>query len=253
MHVMLTRKIDEFSPQLQTVVDLAKTAAGYPDTNVLITGEAGTGKERLARYIHNYSSRKDEKFYVVDCSAIEIPQFEQEFFGYKKGLVAGSTKGKAGFFEKCNRGTLFLENIAFLPLNLQIKIIRALEEKLVTRVGDTKTIQTNFRIISSTDSDLEKMVKKRLFRLELLHRLNTLHINIPPLRDRREDIPVLLNDFILEFSTKLGKPVPLITETTIEKLLNYPFNGNVRELRNMTERALIQCNENILEIDHFLY
>ena len=250
---MLATKIDQYSPQLQKVIDLARTAARYPDTNVLITGENGTGKERIARLIHQASSRAGHVFKVVDCRAIAVSIFEQEFFGYRRGTIAGSTKDKPGFFEICDGGTLFLENIAYLPLNLQTKITRAIEEKVVTRVGDTTPIQTNFRILSATESDLDRMVDKRLFRLELLHRLNTLHIHIPALRERREDIPLLLDEFIQVYSEKLGKPAPLITETTIDKLIEYPFFGNVRELKNMTERALIQCKENILEIEHFLY
>jgi DNA-binding NtrC family response regulator len=250
---MLAAKINQYSPKLQEVLDLARTAARYPDTNVLITGENGTGKERIARLIHNSSSRADYLFKVVDCRAIAVSVFEQEFFGYKKGAVAGSRRDKAGFFELCDRGSLFLENIAYLPLNLQTKITRAIEEQLITRVGDTKPVQTNFRIISSTESDLDRMVDKHLFRLELLHRLNTLHIHVPALRERKEDIPLLLDEFIQGFSEKFGKPAPLITETTIDKLTAYPFFGNVRELKNMTERALIQCKENILEIEHFLY
>lgn len=250
---MLTRNTDQYSSLLQAVIDLARTAARYPDTNVLITGETGTGKERIARLIHDSSTRKDFVFCVVDCSSIEPLLFERVFFGYRKGSVTGARKDTTGYFEMSNKGTLYLDNISFLPLNLQTKIMRVIEEKLITRVGDDHPVPTSFRVISSTYTNLEKMVEDKLFRIDLLYRLNTLHIHIPALRERPEDIPVLLNEFLRMYSRKLGKPVPMITPQAMEELLQYSFPGNIRELKNMTERAMIQSRGDFLEIRHFLY
>ena len=184
----LEEKIDRqfigISPQILEVFEQAVTAAKYPDANVLITGESGTGKENIARIIHYLSARKDFILCAVNSSAITESLLESEFFGHKKGSFTGAIADKMGFFEVCNKGTLFLDEIADMPFNLQAKILRATEEKVITRVGDTNQIRTDFRIISATNHDLEKQVEKKKFRLDLLHRLNTLHLHIPALRER---------------------------------------------------------------------
>jgi DNA-binding NtrC family response regulator len=239
------------SQQIKEILEMAFTAARYRDTSVLITGESGTGKENIARIIHYESARKDNVFCAVNSSAISETLLESEFFGHKKGSFTGAITDKKGFFEVSNDGTLFLDEIADMPINLQAKILRAIEEKTITRVGETDPVATDFRIIAATNHDVEKLIKQKKFRLDLLHRLNTIHIHIPPLRERIEDMEPLLNHFITEFSHKLNKPVVKIDKDTIKMLKNYSFPGNVRELRNMTERAIILCKSDTLTMNDF--
>ena len=238
------------SKQIKQILDLAITASKYKDTSVLITGESGTGKENVARIIHYESARNENLFCAVNSSAITDSLLESEFFGHKKGSFTGAINDKKGFFEVSDQGTLFLDEIADMPLNLQAKILRAIEEKTITRVGETDPIATDFRIIAATNHDIVKLIEKKKFRLDLLHRLNTIHIHIPPLRDRIEDIEPLLTHYTNEFARKLNKPVPSIEREAINALLNYSFPGNVRELRNMVERAMILCKtESLKAID----
>ena len=247
----INRQFIGISPQILEVFEQAIIAANYPDANVLITGESGTGKENIARIIHYSSSRKDHIFAAVNSSAITDTLLESEFFGHKKGSFTGAFTDKMGYFEVCNRGTLFLDEIADMPFNLQAKILRATEEKVITRVGDTNLIHTDFRIISATNHDIEERVERKNFRLDLLHRLNTLHIHIPALRERPEDIRPLVEHYIEVFSTKLNKPDIQVAKEVFAVLKKYNFPGNVRELRNMTERAIMLCKGNSLGIDDF--
>jgi transcriptional regulator with PAS, ATPase and Fis domain len=218
---------------------------------VLITGESGTGKENIARIIHYSSERKDHIFCAVNSSAITESLLESEFFGHKKGSFTGAIIDKMGFFEVCNKGTLFLDEIADMPLSLQAKILRATEEKVITRVGDTNQIHTDFRIISATNQDIITRVEKKKFRLDLLHRLNTLHIHIPALRERREDIKPLLAHFVDALSMRFNKPNIRVSKEVFDALQKYDFPGNIRELRNMTERAIILSKGNLLGINDF--
>ena len=251
----LEQKIDRHfigvSPKIREVFESAMTAAKYPEANVLITGESGTGKENIARIIHYSSEQKDHVFCAVNSSAITDSLLESEFFGHKKGSFTGAVTDKMGFFEVCNQGTLFLDEIADMPLNLQAKILRAAEEKVITRVGDTKPIKTEFRIISSTNHDIEKRVQENKFRLDLFHRLNTLHIHIPPLRERPEDIKPLLIHFTESFTQKFNRPKFSIDNEIFRTLKSYSFPGNIRELKNMTERAIMLCKNNSLTIHDF--
>jgi transcriptional regulator with PAS, ATPase and Fis domain len=233
------------------VFEQALTAANYPEANVLITGESGTGKENIARIIHYSSLRKDHLFCAVNSSAITESLLESEFFGHKKGSFTGAINDKMGFFEVCHQGTLFLDEIADMPFNLQAKILRATEEKVITRVGDTKPIHTDFRIVSATNHDIEERVMDKKFRLDLLHRLNTLHIHIPPLRERPEDIKPLLIHYVSHYATKFNKPNIKIEDEIFDSLSTYSFPGNVRELKNMAERAIILCKSNNLGLDDF--
>jgi DNA-binding NtrC family response regulator len=239
------------SPQIIEALDQAMTAANFPDVNVLITGESGTGKENIARIIHFASRRKDNIFCAVNSSAVTDSLLESEFFGHKKGSFTGALIDKKGFFETSDQGTLFLDEIADMPLNLQAKMLRAIEEKKITRVGETHQIATDFRIISATNHELEKLVDEKRFRLDLIHRLNTLHIHIPPLRERPEDIEPLLLYFAEDFSTKMNKLIPPIDKKVIQTLKSYAFPGNVRELKNMTERAIILSKGNNIGIHDF--
>lgn len=251
----LEEKIDRqfigVSPKILEVFEQAVTAANYPDANVLITGDSGTGKENIARIIHYSSIRKDHIFCAVNSSAITETLLESEFFGHKKGSFTGAITDKMGFFELCNQGTLFFDEIADMPFNLQAKILRVTEEKVITRVGDTNQIRTDFRIISATNHDIDKRVDEKKFRLDLLYRLNTLHIHIPALRERAEDIKPLLIHFVDFYAKKFNKPNLNISREVFDTLLKYDFPGNVRELRNMTERAIILCKGNLLGINDF--
>ena len=243
----LREKIDRHfigvSTSIRKVLDMAMIASKHPDTNVLITGESGTGKENIARIIHYESARKNNLLISVNSSAINESLMESEFFGHKKGSFTGAVTDKKGFFEISHQGTLFLDEIADMPVNLQAKVLRAIEEKKITRVGDTEQITSNFRIISATNHDPENLVSSGKFRLDLLHRLNTLHIHIPPLRERTDDIEPLFRYFLGIFSHKANQPIPAISASLIEKLQEYHYPGNVRELKNMVERALILSNK----------
>jgi len=239
------------SRQIKDVLEMALTASKYKNTSVLITGESGTGKENIARIIHYESDRKDNVFCAVNSSAITDSLLESEFFGHKKGSFTGAINDKKGFFEVSDQGTLFLDEIADMPMNLQAKILRAIEEKTITRVGETDPVSTDFRIIAATNHDIPKLIEDRKFRLDLLHRLNTIHIHIPPLRERVDDIEPLLMYFVAEFARNLNKPIPHIDKEVILNLKNYPFPGNVRELRNMIERAIILCKGDTLTVNDF--
>ncbi len=239
------------SPQIRGILDMAMKVAEFPDTNVLITGESGTGKENIARIIHFAGRRSDHVFCAVNSSAITDSLQDSEFFGHKKGSFTGALADKKGFFEASDKGTLFLDEIADMPPGLQAKMLRAIEEKKVTRVGETLPVETDFRIISATNHDLGKLVEEKKFRLDLIHRLNTIHIHIPPLREHPEDIEPLLRSFLKVFAGKLDKPVPDIDRSVIEMLKNYPFPGNVRELKNMAERAIILSRQLVLGIQDF--
>ena len=239
------------SKKILEILDLAMTAGKFSETNVLITGESGTGKENIARIIHYSSDRKDNLFMGVNSSAITDTLLESEFFGHKKGSFTGAIADKKGFFEVCDQGTLFLDEIADMPMALQAKILRAMEEKKITRVGDTEQISVNFRIIAATNHDIDQLIRENKFRLDLMHRLNTLHIHIPPLRERVEDIEPLLRYFTEEFSVKLNKPAPEIGKDVIQALKKYDFPGNVRELKNMSERAIILAKGDKLEEGDF--
>ena len=252
LEAKINRKFIGISPQIIAINEQANMAAQYPDTNVLITGESGTGKENIARIIHYSGKRRDHFFCAVNSSSITDSLLESEFFGHKKGSFTGAIADKKGFFEISDEGTLFLDEIADMPLNLQAKLLRSIEEKVFTRVGDTTPYRSDFRIISATNYDLDQMVREKRFRLDLLHRLNTLHIHIPPLRERTEDILPLLNQFVEEFSGRMGKTIPEIPKEVIETLKSYHFPGNVRELRNITERAIIFCKNDRLSMNDFV-
>lgn len=239
------------SSAIRQVIEQALAVAKYRDTNVLITGESGTGKENIARIIHYASPRKDGLFCAVNSSAVTDSLLESEFFGHKKGSFTGAVSDRKGFFEISDQGTLFLDEIADMPLNLQAKMLRAIEEKKITRVGDNHPIEVDFRIISATNNPLDKLVEEKKFRLDLMHRLNTFHIHIPPLRERTEDIEPLLQFFVEDIAIKLNKQIPLMDHHLIEALKHYSFPGNVRELKNMVERAIIVNQSGMLTMDDF--
>jgi len=239
------------SPQIKDVLDMAMTAANFPDTNVLITGESGTGKENIARIIHYASKRKNNIFCTVNSSAISDSLAESEFFGHKKGSFTGAIVDKKGFFEISDQGTLFLDEISDMPMVIQAKMLRVIEEKSITPVGETNPVHVDFRIISATNHDLQKLQDEKKFRLDLFHRLNTLHIHIPPLREHTEDIEPLLHFFIDELSEKLNKPAPGFEKEVLRALKDYHFPGNIRELKNLIERAIILSKGHTLGVRDF--
>lgn len=239
------------SSSMKKVTELVNKVAKSDPTNVLITGESGTGKELVARAIHYMSPRKDHYFYAVNSSAITETLFESEFFGHNKGSFTGANENKTGWFEVANKGTLFLDEIGDLPLSLQTKFLRVLEERKISRVGGTREIDIDVRIIAATNQDLEKLTEEKQFRLDLYHRLSTFIIHIPPLRERKEDIPLLINYFVDDFSKKMNKKITRIDKEVIDTLMDYSFPGNVRELRNMVERAIILSDGGRLSANDF--
>ena len=239
------------SKAIKDTVNLMTKVAKADTTSVLITGESGTGKELIARGTHYLSNRNKQFFYSVNCSAIPESLFESEFFGHKKGSFTGATEDKVGWFEIANNGTLFLDEISDMPLNQQAKLLRVLEDKKVSKVGSHTAKSVNVRVIAASNQNLEKMVVEKKFRADLYHRLCSFIIHIPPLRERKEDIPILLKYFIKNYSNKMKKSFTQVDDNIFSTLSNYSFSGNIRELKNMVERAVIICDDDILSLKHF--
>jgi len=206
--------------------------------NVLVLGESGTGKELVARSIHENSQRRDKPFVVINCGGIPETLLESELFGYMKGSFSGAYADKPGLFEQAHRGTIFLDEIGDLSPALQVKLLRAVQEKTFRRVGGAEDITVDARIISATNQDLEAKVREKEFREDLYYRLNVIPVRIPPLRERREDIPLLVDHFIRKYGRETGRSVRNISDYALELLMDYPFPGNVRELENIIERSV---------------
>ncbi len=207
-------------------------------TNILITGESGTGKEMVAKAIHNLSPLKDKPFVTVNCGAIPEQLIESEMFGHKKGAFTGASFDKTGLFEAASGGTLFLDEVGELPLNIQVKLLRVIQERVVRKVGAINDIKINVRILVATNKDLEQMVQQKLFREDLYYRLNVISINVPALRERLDDVPVLANIFLEKYSGKFSKNIKAISDKAMRLLGSYQYPGNVRELENIIERAV---------------
>lgn len=220
------------------------------NANVLITGESGTGKELVARAIHKNSLRKTKPFVIVDCTTIPENLLESELFGHEKGAFTGATERKTGLIELANEGTVFLDEIGELPIFLQKKFLRFLQEKEVQRIGSTQRIKVDVRVISATNRDLEKAIKEGSFREDLYWRLNVVRINLPPLRERKEDIPLLVNYFLNKFSRENNKPIPQLEPEVMETLINYEWPGNIRELANVIERAVVLSPSGLISVKH---
>jgi two-component system response regulator PilR (NtrC family) len=215
-------------------------------TNVLVCGESGTGKELVARAIHDQSERREQPFVAVNCGAIPENLLESELFGHVKGAFTGAVQNKPGLFETAHRGTLFLDEIGELPGSLQVKLLRVIQDKALRRVGGTSDHQVDVRIVAATNRKLEEEVAGGRFREDLYYRLNVIQIALPPLRERLEDVPLLVQHFVEKFAAEVGKPVRGFSEGAMERLLGYAFPGNVRELENMVERAVaLTQNETI--------
>jgi DNA-binding NtrC family response regulator len=220
-----------------------KQVAQSPTSTVLITGESGTGKELFARAAHHLSPRKEKPFVDVNCAALTESLLEAELFGYEKGAFTGaSTQGKIGLFDAANGGTIFLDEIGEMDLSLQVKLLRVLQERRFKRVGGVTDIKVDVRIVASTNRELRQQVEAGKFREDLFYRLNVVPIHLPPLRERREDIPELVKFFLEKFSTMLGKYITQVATEAEEVLIAYDWPGNIRELQNVIERATILCD-----------
>ncbi|HOJ14487.1 MAG TPA: sigma-54 dependent transcriptional regulator, partial [Deltaproteobacteria bacterium] len=225
-------------PKMQRVYEQILTAA-ETDLTVLILGETGTGKELVARSIHSRSERRSRPFVVINCAAIPENLLESEFFGHEKGAFSGAVSQRIGKFEKAHTGTIFLDEIGDIPLDLQAKILRVLEDHKITRLGSNREIELDFRVICATNRPIQDMIKKELFREDLYYRINVLPIIIPPLRERREDIPLLAGHFMAKYSKKLNSPVKGISPRAMEQLERYRWPGNVREMENVIQHAMV--------------
>ena len=221
------------------------------NATVLIRGESGVGKELIANAIHNHSRRKDKPYRTINCGALYRELLESELFGHERGAFTGATTRKLGMFEQANGGTLLLDEVGEMGPETQVKFLRVLEGQEFTRLGGDKPIKTDVRIIASTNADLEEAVKNGKFRNDLYHRINRFPIRVPPLRERREDIPLLVSAFIKEFSKEHDRPVSGITPQAMDYLKNAAWDGNIRELRNAIETAIILAGTETLELDDF--
>ncbi len=226
------------SPAMRRVVETARKVAPF-DTTVLITGESGTGKEVLAKFIHKNSRRRKGPFVPVNCSAIPENLLEAELFGYKKGSFSGAYTDKRGIVEEASGGTLFLDEIGDLPLQLQVKVLRLIQEKEIKPIGETKPKKVDVRIVCATNRNLKRLVEEGRFREDLFYRINVIHIHIPPLRERKEDILPLAYFFIKKTAEKFGVETKVLSERARRELLGYDWKGNVRELENTIERSFI--------------
>jgi len=226
------------SRALREVLELVDLVAST-DSTVLLRGETGTGKELIAHAIHDRSRRRTKPFVIVNCAAIPSGLLESELFGYERGAFTGAITQKAGRLELADQGTLFLDEIGDIPLELQPKLLRLLQEREFERLGSTRTKQVNLRVIAATHRDLEDMILHSQFRSDLYYRLNVVPISIPPLRERQNDIPLLVRHFIREFAQKMNKRIEAISPEMMEALVRYQWPGNIRELQNIIERSVV--------------
>ena len=236
------------SAALRRVFEEVETVAPT-DSTVLIHGETGTGKELIARAIHNLSLRRSNPFVRLNCAAIPTGLLESELFGHEKGAFTGAIAQRIGRFELANRGTIFLDEIGDIPLELQPKLLRVLQEREFERLGSTRTLHSDARLIAATNANLGERVNEKRFRSDLYYRLNVFPISIPPLRERREDIPFLVRHFVQKYARRMSKRIDTIPPTAMNALSEYHWPGNVRELENVIERAVILCEGGTLSVD----
>jgi two-component system, NtrC family, response regulator HydG len=233
------------SPALEQVRQMVRQLA-VTETTVLITGESGTGKEVVARALHGASARQERMFLPVNCAAISPTLLESELFGHEKGAFTGAVKERQGFLELANGGTLFLDEIGDLPADLQAKLLRVLEDQTFYRVGGTQPVRVNIRLLAATNRDLETAVRDGRFREDLYYRLNVVQLRLPPLRERRDDIPLLCDHFLRQLARQYHRAVPALAPATRQLLLDYAWPGNVRELRNVIEGMLVLATAEII-------
>lgn len=242
------------SPKMKALIDQAQRAA-QAKVSVLITGETGTGKEVLARYIHAISASQSRNgpsrpFIAINCAAIQSTMLEAELFGYESGAFTGADKRKHGLMEIADGGLLFLDEISSMPLDIQAKLLRVLEERAFRRVGGTNLIKVDVQILAASNRNLPAMMAKGEFREDLYYRLKVVDLHIPPLRERKMDIPELVGTFICQFNQKMGMNVQDVTPRAMQALIDYDWPGNIRELRNAIERAMLFCDENLIDYTH---
>ncbi len=242
------RKIIGNSPAMQRVYDVIGQVADTK-ANVLLTGESGTGKEMVARAVHQGGERREKPFIAVNCAAIPENLLESELFGHVKGAFTGAVQSRMGLFESADGGTLFLDEVAELTLPLQVKLLRAIQDKIIRRVGGSADQNVDLRIIAATNRRLEVEIASGRFREDLFYRLNVIEIPMPPLRERREDIPLLVTHFVEKYAGELSKPVAGVSEDVMRLLMEHPFPGNVRELENVVERAVALTRESTIGVD----
>jgi len=235
------------SQALRAVLDQVRTVAPTGST-VLIEGETGTGKELIARSIHMQSERRSRPFVKLNCAAIPLDLLESELFGHERGAFTGAVTQRIGRFEAANGGTLFLDEIGDIPLALQAKLLRVLQEQEFERLGSTHTHHVDVRVVAATNQDLAGMVAEKQFRVDLYYRLNVFPIAVPPLRQRFDDVPMLVAHFVQKFSERMSKQISKISQDAMDTLMRYPWPGNIRELQNIIERAVIQTKGDVLQI-----
>ena len=235
------------APSFQSVLKDVQIVAPT-DSTVLILGETGTGKELVARAIHELSRRSKGSFVKVNCAAIPASLLESELFGHEKGSFTGAVAQKIGRFELAHGGTLFLDEIGEMPLELQPKLLRAIQDQEFERVGGTRTIRTDARFVAATNRDLKAMVEENRFRADLYYRLHVFPLNVPPLRDRREDIPLLTRYFVQKHAQRMRRNIDTIPKSVMDALTSYDWPGNIRELQNVLERSVILSSGSVLEV-----
>jgi len=240
------------SKSMKKVLDIVRNVSASEST-VLITGESGTGKELLAHEIHKHSLRAKDPFVVVDCGALVETLFESELFGHVKGSFTGAYETKHGRFEVASGGTIFLDEISNISLNIQAKLLRVIQEREVTRVGSTKSIKVDVRIIAATNQHLADAVVEGKFREDLFYRLSVVPIHLPPLRERKDDIPELVDHFLAKYNRKAKRNVAGVTPKVLKVLMNYDWPGNIRELENTIERAIVLSKGNSIDLDALMY
>lgn len=238
-------KIIGTSGGMQRLFTLIDKVAASP-TTVLITGESGTGKELVARALHDASERKDEPFVQINCGAIPHTLFEAELFGFERGAFTGAVHSKPGRFEIAHKGTLFLDEVGELPREMQVKMLRSLQERKIDRIGGLQSVEIDVRVIAATNRDLQQDVAEGLFREDLYYRLNVIPFHLPPLRERKEDIPLLVEHFLKKFNARLGKAMMRVSPDAVAMLLEYSWPGNIRELENVMERAVLLSEADII-------
>ncbi len=237
--------LETHSLKFKEVLRIAKKAA-ESNANILILGESGTGKEVIAKYIHQCSSRKEEIFVAVNCQVFSDGMLESELFGHEKGSFTGAFEKRIGRFEEADKGTLFMDEIGELPLNTQVKLLRVIENKSIERIGSNKNIGINLRLISATNRNLDKEIKEGRFREDLLYRINTITVEVPTLKDRKEDIPILINFFLDKYKNEMKKKINKMEDGLLEMLISYDYPGNIRELKNIIERLVVLSDNGIL-------
>jgi len=242
-------KIITQNHSMKELLEMVEKVSQAPSC-VLITGESGTGKELIARAIHSMSPRKDRPFVAVNCGAIPSELMESEFFGHERGAFTGAGVRKIGKFEYANGGTLFLDEVSTFPMNLQVKLLRVLQEREFQRVGSNANIKVDVRVIAATNADLEEGIRRGTFREDLYFRLKVIPLRVPPLRERKEDIPLLIAHFLERYSQRYRKRIKALTPDAIKVLIEYPWPGNVRELENMVERLIVlEDNDAVISVN----